>query len=57
MKKALPHFVAVGVILITMFIYFQPFFGGKVLKQYDVSQWRATYEETANFEKQTGERT
>jgi hypothetical protein len=57
MKKALPHFVAIGVILIAMFIYFQPFFGGKVLKQYDVSQWRATYEETANFEKQTGERT
>ena len=57
MKNALPHFVAIGVILIAMFIYFQPFFGGKVLKQYDVSQWRATYEETANFEKQTGERT
>jgi hypothetical protein len=57
MKNALPHFVAIGVILIAMFIYFQPFFGGKVLKQYDVSQWRATYEETANFEKQSGERT
>lgn len=57
MKKALPHFVAVGVILIAMFFYFQPFFGGKVLKQYDVSQWRATYEETSKFETQTGERT
>lgn len=57
MKKALPHFVAVGVILIAMFFYFQPFFGGKVLKQYDVSQWRATYEETNKFETQTGERT
>jgi hypothetical protein len=57
MKKALPHFVAVGVIFIAMFFYFQPFFGGKVLKQYDVSQWRATYEETSKFETQTGERT
>ncbi len=57
MKKALPHFVAIGVILLCMFIYFQPFFGGKVLKQYDVSQWRATYEETSKFETTTGERT
>ncbi|MBJ7427767.1 MAG: YfhO family protein, partial [Bacteroidia bacterium] len=57
MKKALPHLVAVGVIFIAMFFYFQPFFGGKVLKQYDVSQWRATYEETSKFETQSGERT
>ena len=57
MKKALPHFVAIGVILITMYIYFQPFFAGKVLKQYDVSQWRATYEETSKFETASGERT
>lgn len=57
MKKALPHFVAIGVILITMYIYFQPFFAGKVLKQYDVSQWRATYEETSKFETVSGERT
>ncbi|MES2381130.1 MAG: YfhO family protein [Bacteroidota bacterium] len=56
-KKAIPHLVAVGVILLCMFIYFQPFFSGKVLKQYDVSQWRATYEETAKFEKASGERT
>ncbi|MFA9215122.1 MAG: YfhO family protein [Candidatus Methylacidiphilales bacterium] len=57
MKKGLPHLVAVGVIFIAMFFYFQPFFGGKVLKQYDVSQWRATYEETSKFETQSGERT
>lgn len=56
-KVALPHLVAFAVILVVMFAYFTPLFSGKVLKQYDVMQWRATYQEIANYEKASGERT
>lgn len=57
MKKALPHLVALGVLFLVMFAYFSPLFGGKQLKQYDVMQWKATYQEIATFEKESGERT
>jgi hypothetical protein len=56
-KKALPHLVALAVIMIVMFAYFTPLFNGKVLKQYDVLQWKSTYQEIAQFEKASGERT
>ena len=56
-KKFLPHLIAVGVIMLVMFAYFSPLMSGKALKQHDVMQWRASYEEIANFEKTTGERT
>lgn len=56
-KKMLPHAMALVIIVIAIFAYFTPLFNGKVLKQYDVMQWKATYQEIANFEKETGERT
>lgn len=56
-KKFLPHLIAMGVILVVMFAYFSPLFSGKVLKQHDIMQWKASYEEIANFEKNSGERT
>jgi hypothetical protein len=56
-KKATPHLIAIGVILIVIAVYFMPMLGGKVLKQYDVLQWKATYQEIADFEQRTGERT
>jgi len=57
LKKFIPHLIALGVILLVVASYFNPIFSGKVLKQYDVLQWKATYQEIANFEKSTGERT
>ena len=56
-KKATPHLIALGAILIVIAVYFMPMLGGKVLKQYDVLQWKATYQEIADFEQRTGERT
>jgi hypothetical protein len=57
LKKLIPHIVAVAVIIVVMLAYFSPLMSGKVLKQHDVMQWKATYEEIAKFETQTGERT
>lgn len=57
LKKYLPHIVAVVVVFVVIFAYFNPLLGGKVLKQHDVQQWRATYHEIAEFEKSSGERT
>jgi hypothetical protein len=56
-KKFLPHLIAVGVIVVVMMAYFSPLMSGKSLKQHDVMQWRAAYEEIYKFEIQTGERT
>jgi hypothetical protein len=57
LKKAMPHLVALAAVLLVIFIYFSPMFGGKVLKQYDVLQWRSTFQEIGEFEKATAERT
>lgn len=56
-SKAFPHIAAFVIIMLAIFIYFNPLFSGKVLKQYDVLQWKATYQEIAKFEKESGERT
>lgn len=56
-KKALPHLLAFVLIMLVIFAYFTPLFNGKVLKQYDVLQWKATFQEIAEFEKASGERT
>jgi len=56
-KKALPHLIAFALIMLVIFAYFTPLFNGKVLKQYDVLQWKATFQEIAQFEKASGERT
>ena len=57
LKKLTPHLVALAVIIVVMLAYFSPIMSGKVLKQHDVMQWRASYEEIAKFEKESGERT
>ncbi len=57
LKKLTPHLVSVAVIIVVMLAYFSPIMSGKVLKQHDVTQWRASYEEIAKFERESGERT
>lgn len=57
LKKALPHLIAIGVALLIIIAYFNPLLSGKVLRQTDVDQWRASYEEIRKFETTTGERT
>jgi hypothetical protein len=57
LKKALPHVIAIAVAFLLILVYFNPMLTGKVLKQGDVDQWRATYEEVAKFQKESGERT
>jgi hypothetical protein len=57
LKKALPHLAVVLLSLIVILIYFNPMLSGKVLRQGDVDQWRATYEEVRNFQATSGERT
>ncbi len=57
LKKATPHLIAFAVIMLVIFAYFTPMFNGKVLKQYDVLQWKSTFQEIATFEKTSGERT
>lgn len=56
-KKWFPHATAVVIGLLAIIIYFNPMLSGKVLKQHDVKQWQATYNEIGKFEKETGERT
>jgi hypothetical protein len=56
-QKALPHVIAIVAALIIILAYFNPMLSGKVLKQGDVDQWRASYEEIDQFQKSTGERT
>ncbi len=56
-KKALPHLIAIAAALIIMLVYFNPILSGKVLRQGDVDQWRASYEEIHKFETTSGERT
>ncbi|MES2779836.1 MAG: hypothetical protein V4651_08035 [Bacteroidota bacterium] len=56
-KKALPHLFVIGIALIVIITYFNPMLSGKVLKQGDVDQWRASYEEIYKFQQATGERT
>jgi len=57
LKKYFPHITAVVVVFLVIFTYFNPLMNGKVLKQHDVQQWRATYHEIETFEKASGERT
>ncbi|MCU0421185.1 MAG: YfhO family protein [Bacteroidia bacterium] len=56
-KKYLPHLVAVAIILLVMSVYFAPLLGGKALKQHDVTQWKAAYNEIDKYQKESGDRT
>lgn len=55
--KWFPHVVAVALAFLVIAAYFSPMLSGKALKQNDVKQWRATYQEIDQFQKTTGERT
>jgi hypothetical protein len=57
LKKAFPHLIVIAIAVIAILIYFNPVLSGKVLKQHDMDQWRATYEEVNKFQQATGERT
>ena len=56
-KKWFPHLAAIIIALTAIIIYFNPLLSGKALKQHDVQQWQATYNEINQFQKATGERT
>lgn len=56
-QKALPHLAALGIALAVVLLYFSPLLSGKVLKQHDIDQWRASHHETEVFQKTSGERT
>jgi hypothetical protein len=56
-QKWFPHVVAIAIALATIFTYLSPMMSGKVLKQHDVKQWQATFNEIEKFEKESGERT
>ncbi|MES2560262.1 MAG: YfhO family protein [Bacteroidota bacterium] len=56
-KKALPHLLVIGIALVVIIAYFNPMLSGKVLRQGDVDQWRASFEEIYKFYHSTGERT
>jgi hypothetical protein len=57
LKKFIPHLIAIAIALVIIIAYFNPMLSGKVLKQHDVEQWRASYEEIHQFQTTTGERT
>ncbi len=56
-KKWFPHLAAIIIALTAIIIYFNPLLSGKALKQHDVQQWQATYNEIAQYQKASGERT
>ncbi|MFN6081763.1 MAG: hypothetical protein ACK44P_03145, partial [Bacteroidota bacterium] len=56
-KKWFPHLAAIMIALTAIIIYFNPLLSGKSLKQHDVQQWQATYNEIAQYQKASGERT
>ena len=55
--KWFPHLAAILVALVIIVAYFNPMLSGKVLKQHDVQQWQATYQEIDQYQKSSGERT
>lgn len=55
--KWFPHVAAMLIALLLIMAYFNPMLSGKVLRQTDVQQWQATYQEIDQFQHATGERT
>ncbi len=54
LKKLLPHFAAIGILLVIAFIYYLPSVGGKVLDQYDNTQAYGMQAEMKKVETETG---
>lgn len=57
MKKFLPHIIAVLSFLVITWLYFQPLFSGKELKQGDINNWKGMSHEIVTYKEKTGEQT
>lgn len=55
LKSAIPHLVALGVMLILSIAYFSPLLSGKILVQSDIVQWKGSAKEADDFREKTGE--
>src|SRR5690554_4381611 len=49
------HFLAIGLFILTTFIYFQPQFSGYGLKQHDIEQYKGMSNEINHFREVSGE--
>jgi hypothetical protein len=56
-QKWFPHVASLIIGLTMVVVYMNPMLSGKVLKQYDVKQWLASYNEVYTYQEQTGDRT
>lgn len=53
-QRLLPHLIAVGVFLIVAVIYCKPVLQGEVLKQEDITQWRAMSKSLFDYKEKHG---
>ncbi len=54
LKKAVPHIIAIVILLIIAVIYCQPALQGKVLNQTDIQGWRGMAQQSSEFKEQYG---
>ena len=50
-KKLVPHAIAVLIFLIVALIYCKPVFEGKVVSQFDITQWKGTAQQSEEYAK------
>jgi len=48
LKQLQPHLIAIGIFLLTSFVYFSPALSGKALEQHDIAQWTGMQKEIAD---------
>ena len=53
-QRLLPHLIAVGIFLVVAVIYCKPVLQGQVLKQEDITQWRAMSKSLFDYKAQHG---
>ena len=56
-QKAIPHFIAIIILLVACAAYFSPQLQGKVPQQSDIIQYRGMAQEAKSFYERTGEQT
>lgn len=54
LKKATPHFIAIGVFLLIAIIYCQPSLQGKVVNQHDVLGWKGMAQQSFEYKEKNG---
>jgi len=54
LKKALPHFIAIGIFLIVAIVYCAPALQGKVVNQHDVLGWKGMAQQSFEYKEQHG---